>query len=232
MAFHEVRLPDDIERGANGGPRFKTDVFPLNSGREQRNIVWENVRGEWDIGYGLMNMETELAVTHVRQVLKFFMARWGRAYGFRFKDWSDYQIGDPDSPGMAEQLIGLGDDVTTDFQIFKRYTDDGGFTYDRTIRKIVNGSYVVYLDGVAQTEGGGSDYTIDINTGVITFNTAPASTGGSGPGGEEVVAIDCEFDVPVRFEDDHLRITVEQALSGSIPTIAIKELLLDETGDG
>lgn len=230
MTFHEVRLPEDIERGANGGPRFKTDVFPLDSGYEQRNIGWANVRGDWDIGYGLMNMETTLAVTYVRKVLRFFMARWGRAYGFRFKDWSDYEIGSPSSPGTDYQAIGYGDDVTVDFQIYKRYTDDGGYNYDRTIYKIVTGTYYVYKDGVLQTET--TDYTIDVNTGVITFVTAPASTGGSGPSGEEVVQVECEFDVPVRFEDDHLRITVEQAASGSIPQIPIKELRLDSTGDG
>ncbi len=53
--FHEVRMPIDVERGAVGGPGFKTRVLPLESGFEQRNIDWSDTRGEWDLSYGLMN---------------------------------------------------------------------------------------------------------------------------------------------------------------------------------
>jgi len=37
MAFHEVRFPDNISRGARGGPERRTQVVELVSGDEERN---------------------------------------------------------------------------------------------------------------------------------------------------------------------------------------------------
>ena len=40
MAFHEVRFPDDISRGARGGPERRTQIVELASGHEERNASW------------------------------------------------------------------------------------------------------------------------------------------------------------------------------------------------
>jgi hypothetical protein len=32
MSFDDVRLPDNIEKGAVGGPRFQTSIVKLGSG--------------------------------------------------------------------------------------------------------------------------------------------------------------------------------------------------------
>lgn len=210
MAFIEQRLPEDVERGAVGGPGFKTTVITLSSGFEKRNIDWERTRGRWDIGYGLTRR------SQLEEVINHFYVMNGRANGFRFKDWSDFQIGDTDDDS-TRQDIGLGDDSTTEFQVYKRYSV-GPFSYDRVINKLVSGSLTVFLDGVEQTVT--TDYTVDLNTGIITFTTAPASTGGTGSGGEEVVSVICEFDVPVRFESDELPITTEIFSSEAIVSMS------------
>lgn len=211
LAFHDVRLPDDIERGAIGGPMFKTRVLKLESGFEQRNIDWVNTRGEWDISYGMMNMDAAVLQTAVHDVRDFFYARKGRAHGFRFKDWTDFQIGDVANPTTDNQSIGLGDTIQTLFQVFKRYSS-GGFDYDRTIKKLVSGQVVVLLDNVVQVSG----FTIQLNAGTITFTSAP------GAGVNVQVAL--EFDTPVRFDDDHFKITIETFQAGQIPPIPIIEL--------
>lgn len=179
MSFHNVRLPDTVERGATGGPAFNTTILVLSSGYEQRNQNWERSRGRWEIAYG------PDAATQ-QTILAFFYARRGRAFGFRFKDWSDYQI-------LGPQEIGTGDDTTTQFQVFKRYTDTGG-TFDRSVTRLVDTTVQVYLNSVLQVSG----FTIDNNTGVITFLTAPANGVN--------VAVACEFDVPVRFDTDELQV--------------------------
>lgn len=218
--FHEVRLPEDVERGASGGLGFKTRILELESGYEQRNIDWSQTKGEWDLSYGIMQMEdVDAAVTTVTKVRDFFYARYGRTYGFRFRDWSDYKIGDSNQPTIKNQLIGLGDGTRTQFQVFKRYSS-GGFHYDRVIKKLVAGTVNVLLDGVVQ----GAGVTVDNNTGLVTFSVAPAASGGTGPGGEQVVSIACEFDVPVRFKDDYFRVTLQQVHAGSIPAINIREI--------
>ncbi len=207
MAFNETRLPDDVEKGASGGPGFKTSVTVRSSGKEQRNSEWSTTRGEWDIGYGILTKE-DFAV-----VLAVFYAQRGRLDGFRFKDWSDFEL--------ADQQIALGDDTTTVFQIFKRYTF-GAVNFDRDLTRIITGTIVVRLDGVLQTDPG--DYTIDLDTGLITMVVAPASTGGTGPSSEEVLSVECDFEVPVRFDTDTFGITLEVFNAGAIPNLPIVEL--------
>lgn len=197
MAFHETRLPVDIELGAVGGPSFFTTVLELFSGYEQRNINWTKARGRWDIGYGIRE---EADMDSVRD---FFYARRGRAHGFRFKDWTDYEL--------DTQQIGTGDGTETEFQIYKRYSD-GGYYYDRDIKKPVSGTVEVYLNGALQASG----YSVDTTTGVITFDTAP-SIG-------DVVSAACDFDVPVRFDIDQLPVTAHGLQLQSVTGIDIVEL--------
>lgn len=220
MAVHEVRLPEQIEVGAVGGAAFRTLVFTSDTGHEQRDIKWSRTRGQWDISYGILPMDTGAADTAIHDIIDFFHAREGKAHAFRFKDWTDYEIGVPSNPGPSSnhQTIGVGDNSNVTFQIFKRYTS-GGINYDKPIYKLVSGTYFVYVDDVLQTEGGGNDYTIDVDTGIITFNSAP--TGG------QIVAVATEFDFLVRFDTDHLAVSVAQFNAGSIPAIPIVELRLE-----
>lgn len=204
MAFHEVRLPDDVERGAQGGPRFKTTVIILDSGFERRNIDWSQARGAWDVGYGIDD-KTAFSV-----VLTFFRAREGRAHGFRFKDWSDFEL--------ARQSIGVTDTSNTLFQIFKRYTS-GTINYDRTLNKIVSGTVSVWVNNIAIIEGAGaSEYQIDLNTGIITIGATLAAQSGT------LVEAQCEFDVPVRFDNDQISVNMEIFNAGQIPNIQIIEI--------
>ena len=202
--FHDVRLPDNVERGAQGGPRFNTTVTEFASGEEHRNKNWSQTRGQWDLSYGIQD------IIDIGAVQTFFYAREGRAHGFRFKDWSDFNIGLGTSSG---QTIGAGDTVEVAFQVFKRYSDSAN-TFDRTIKKIVSGTVQVFLDTVLQADP--ADYSIDLSTGIVTFTSAP--------GAAAVVSIICEFDVPVRFEQDGLDIQMETAQNGIVPAIPVIEL--------
>jgi len=203
MAFHNVQLPEEVERGAQGGPQFKTTVFTLSSGYEKRNVEWERTRGEWDISYGLDSKANREAV------LAFFYARQGKAHSFRFKDWTDYEIGVA-STGTP-QSIGTGDGTTKKFQIVRKYTS-GGYTFSRYITRPVSGTVKIYLDGVEQTSG----VSVDLTTGVVTFTSAPASG--------KVVGVVCEFDVPVRFDVDKLEMKAYWSGDYELPSITIVEV--------
>lgn len=207
MAFHEVQLATDISRSAVGGPRFKTNILALSSGHEQRNIEWSVTRGEWDIGYSIRS-QADLDI-----LIKFFYAREGRAHGFRFKDWSDFKIGDTDNPTTDNQSIGTGDNSDATWQIFKRYTS-GGINYDRNINKIVTSKIAVLLDDVLKSDPG--DYSINLNTGLITFVSAPGSS--------VDIGVACEFDVPVRFDIDEMRLNIIMVEIGSWPNIPVVEV--------
>ncbi len=182
MSFHEVRFPTDISFGSSGGPEYSTDVVVLSSGFESRNANWQTSRARYNIAHGVKN-ESQLAA-----LIAFFRARKGKAYGFRFKDWSDFK-------GVA-QNIGIGNASQTSFQIVKNY-NSGSSSYIRKINKIVSGSVNVYLNSVLQTSG----YSVNNNTGVITFTAAPAS-------GVSITA-DYDFDVPVRFDTDSLSSSID-----------------------
>ena len=206
MAFHEVRFPDNISRGARGGPERRTQIVELASGDEERNASWANSRRRYDAAYGIRRADDLAAV------VAFFEARNGRLYGFRWKDWGDYKSCLPSgSPAPTDQVIGVGDGTTTAFQLVKAYAS-GSQTWMRTIAKPVAGTVVVALDGVTQALG----WSIDTTTGLVTFATAPAS-------GVTITA-GSEFDVPVRFDTDQLGVTHDIERLGSITSIPLIEV--------
>lgn len=163
MTFYDLRLPENIERGAVGGPGFKTTVLSLSSGFERRNINWARSRGNWNISYGITN-KSELDA-----VINQFYAMSGMAGGFRFKDWSDFQIGDTlGGDTSTAQQIGVGDGINPLYQIFKRYDVSITF-FDRPLSKIVSGTARVFVDGVEQTNMENVFYVVDYTQGTITF---------------------------------------------------------------
>lgn len=222
-----VRLPEEVERGALGGPRFNTSILTLDSGFEKRNKNWIDTRGEWDLGYGLLkkfNTDPADVDIDLDQIINLFYIANGMADSFRFKDFSDFEIGMENGVDLTDpQLIGLGDDTTTVFTVFKRYSFPGATTtHDRFLTKLVGSTVRIYLEGVLQTLT--THYTVDEDRATITMVTPPASTGGSGAGGEEVLAIRCEFDSHVRFNTDGLDINMELFNAGSWPSFPIIEL--------
>ncbi|MBW7922822.1 MAG: DUF2460 domain-containing protein [Rubellimicrobium sp.] len=116
MAFHEVRFPENISRGARGGPERRTQVVELGSGDEERNASWADSRRRYDVSYGIRRADDLAAV------VAFFEARGGRLHGFRFKDWADWKSCLPSgTPAATDQLLGTGDGSTTDFALVKHY---------------------------------------------------------------------------------------------------------------
>ena len=206
MAFHEVRFPDDISRGARGGPERRTQVVELASGDEERNASWADSRRRYDAAYGIRRADDLAAV------VAFFEARNGRLHGFRFRDWADYRSGLPSQlPGPGDQALGTGDGATTVFQLVKRYSS-GAQSWVRSIGKPVAGTVRVALDGIEQ----GSGWSVDTATGLVTFVIAPA------PGVS--ITAGFEFEVPVRFDSDALDVTLDVERLGSITSIPLLEI--------
>jgi uncharacterized protein (TIGR02217 family) len=196
-AFHEVQFPPDISYGAVGGPGWSTSVVTTVSGHERRNANWSQARGRWNVAHGLKRRQ------QVAELIAFFRARRGRAYGFRFKDWTDFHA--------LAQTLGVGDGTTKSFQLVKRYAS-GGEVVTRTITRPVAGTVKVYRDGVLAASG----WSVDVTTGMVTFTTAPASG--------VIVTADFDFDVPARFDTDQMEITIETYQLGSWGQIPVVEI--------
>lgn len=206
MAFHEVRFPDNISRGARGGPERRTQIVELASGAEERNASWANSRRRYDVAYGIRRADDLAAV------VAFFEARNGRLHGFRFKDWADFKSCLPSqTPGPNDQPIGTGNGAATQFQLAKRYTS-GAQSWMRAITKPVAGTVTIALNGATQASG----WSASTATGLITLTTAPAA-------GVAITA-GFEFDVPVRFDTDALDVILDLERLGSITSIPLVEI--------
>jgi uncharacterized protein (TIGR02217 family) len=194
MAFHEVQFPSDI---SSGGPEYSTDVVITAGGHEQRNVNWSAARAKYNVAHGVKTQ------AQLEALIAFFRARKGKAYGFRFKDWTDYEA--------AAQTIGVGDGSTTAFQLVRNYIS-GGVSEARSIAKPVSGSVSIYLDVVQQLSG----WSIDDASGLVTFSSAPSSG--------VVVTADFQFDVPVRFDTDQLSARLEDYGVNSWNDISLVEV--------
>ena len=132
-------------------------------------------------------------------VIAFFHVVKGRAYSFRFQT------------GTIIRRDQLMVEVTpTVWQLVKRYAI-GGFEHVRTITKPVAGTVAVKVGGVPATPSG-----LDHLTGRVTFEPPPSSA----------PAASFEFDVPVRFEADHLPVQAnafDQQVVSQIDLIEVRE---------
>jgi uncharacterized protein (TIGR02217 family) len=239
--FHEVLFPSNISYGSSGGPKFKTTVFTSDSGYEQRNQDWQNVRCEYDVSQAIKDRD------QMAELLDFFMARRGKAFGFRYLDWLDYDLNN--------QQIGVGDGTTTTFQVVKTYVSAQAesaetYTYARTITKLNWGTLEgVTVGGQAITKQAGpynqndpnNYYTVDENTGLITFRFAPAGVIYQKDANGNIVKDSfgnpivqtpaqtimvgyAQFHVPVRFDEDQIDVTQEFWNTSSWPNIKIVEV--------
>ena len=211
MAFHEVRFPAGVSLGSSGGPERRTEIVVLGSGAEERNSRWADSKRSYNAGYGVKG------IADLHAVIQFFEERRGRFHGFRWKDWGDYKSAAPNTTvSPLDQEIGISDGATAAFQLVKIY-GSGFAPWTREIKKPVEGSVVVAVDGVTANP---SDYAVNSATGVVTFLP------GHIPGTDAVVTAGFEFDVPVRFDTDRLELNLSLIEAGDIPSIPIVEIRL------
>lgn len=170
---------------------YSTRLTVVDSGAEQRVSLWSHGRLSFEIGYTANPVDFSV-------IIAFFRARKGRAFGFRFKDWSDYKA--------VNEPIGSG----TSGQLLKTYTDAGGSEV-RRITKPVDGS-VIIKNSLAAT----MTFTLDVTTGLYTI-TSPTSPPYTWSG---------QFDVPVRFDVDKLSFVQDSIGSRTLQSLPIVEVLI------
>ena len=202
--FHEVQFPCPISRGATGGPAFRTRIVEAASGYEWRNADWTAARGQWDVGKPLRKNRP-----YFEAIITFHRRRRGMLHGFRYKDWSDFSV-------TGQTLIASATGGETTVQLIKTYTDTTG-TSIRTIKKPVAGTVQLYKNGSPLASA------VNTVTGVCTFAALSAA---------DLLTGDFEFDVPVRFAQDDLRLQMATFEAGGVPQIGIIEIKLDDDGQG
>jgi uncharacterized protein (TIGR02217 family) len=186
-------------------PGSQPGVTSISSGAEQRNIMWDRQRHGWQVGYGIQDK------ADYESLVAFFYARQGKAYGFRFRDFSDYTAED--------ESVGTGNGTNRVFRLKKNYTS-GAVTYTRTITHPDATSVEVKVDGVVIDP---ANYDLE-DLGIIRFHTGQAPANGLD------VSWSGEFDIPVRFDTDEMNLTLFALASGEIegnalPIIELREQL-------
>ena len=210
--FHDVRLPEEIERGAQGGPMFSTTIMQVDSGQERRNVNWALPLARWDLSYGV-RQAVEAGGNGFAAFRAFFMSRRGRAFGFRFKDWTDFRLQDDPADPLTINFPSQGSAQG----ISKKYAFEGddATAFHRRITHPV-------LDTLRFTR---------TDTGAVVPSTAfewdedEYRLNLVAPGIPSIeVAVTGEFDVPVRFDTDQLVQSVALWNAVENPEVPIVEL--------
>jgi uncharacterized protein (TIGR02217 family) len=199
--FEDVRFPVALGREASVEPSFSTAVVTGAGGGEQRNSDWADARLRFDAGPGVRG-EADLYA-----LIAFFRARRGAAIAFRFEDpFDNSSNGMTGAPGAADQALGAGDGVRTQFALVKNYSGQM-----RRITRPVAGSVLVSVGGVERASG----WTLG-PLGTLSFEEAP--------GAGAAVKAGFRFDVPVRFAEDRLSVSRATFEAGEIPSVPLIEV--------
>jgi uncharacterized protein (TIGR02217 family) len=210
MNFHDIRFPTSLSFGSIGGPERRTEIVSLTNGFEERNTPWEHSKRSYDAGSGLRSPDD------IATLIAFFEARRGQLYGFRWKDWSDFKSCRPSQDLDAmDQDIGRGDGKTLTFQLAKTYYS-GEQSYLRPIKKPVAGTVRIAVAGDPKVEG--LEFTVDADTGIVTFVSPPDI--------DVRITAGFEFDVPVRFNTDRIATSLATFNAGEVPSVPVIEVRL------
>jgi len=186
--------------------QWATDLVVFTSGREQRNQVWERPIRHWVLPYNVLKTAPR------DKLIKLFRRARGRYSIFLFADPNDYEctFTECSITAIAAQV---------NFQLIKSYYVGEAETWDEDKTRIQPSTeYVptIKVDGAAKTEG--VDYTLNDNTGVVTF--------GAAPGVGKVITADYQFYYPVRFELDvytETSLFIDLWNMGELPLIEVIE---------
>lgn len=209
MAFLETpRFPENISYGSSGGPEYNTSVVRFASGHEQRNINWDDAKHSYNVAYGIQDQ------ADFDTLLSFFHVVKGRGHSFRYKDFADCRSSGNYLTTAANTDINIGTaNGANTYQLFKTYAQ-GALSWDRDIKKPVNGTILLAIGGVPKVED--TDFTVDYTTGIVTLTPDPNNGQAITWGGD--------FDVPCRFDLDKLDIVLEgfDASTSNIPVSEIR----------
>jgi uncharacterized protein (TIGR02217 family) len=144
--LEKPRFPSDINYGLVGGPQYQTQILEQFSGWDQANSVWSYPKYQYQLSYSAKDIPI------VEELLNFFHAVKGRAYGFRFQDPNDYKSCSitQEISKTDQKVIGIVDGRNTCFQLAKIYSvgDNDQLATIRPIHKPVLDTVQVAINGI------------------------------------------------------------------------------------
>jgi len=164
-------------------PTFQTRIQRAASGRELRALDYPYPLWQFTLVFDLLRDNPAAGYDELRTLMGFFMLCQGAFGTFLFRDPSDDRV--------AGQQIGVGNASTTVFQLQRSMgttLPGGGFQEPIVAPNMVS---AVYLDGITQSP---ASYSVDPNSGLVTFATAPGS--------EPIISADFSYYFRCRFVTD------------------------------
>jgi uncharacterized protein (TIGR02217 family) len=164
-------------------PTFQTRIQRAASGRELRALDYPYPLWQFTLVFDLLRDNPAAGYDELQTLMGFFMLCQGAFGTFLFRDPSDDQV--------AGQQIGVGNASTTVFQLQRSMgttLPGGGFQEPIVAPNIVS---AVHLNGITQSP---ASYSVDPNTGLVTFVTAPSS--------DLIISADFSYYFRCRFVDD------------------------------
>lgn len=161
-------------------PGFKTRVQKSVDGVEWR--AFDQALPIWTFTLTFNFLRDDAVHGELNILRGFFLAQLGAAVPFLYDDPTDDQI--------LGQVIGVGDGVTTQFQLVRTIgalLGSGGYNEPITAPQQVS---AIYFNGAQVAPG----HTTSLSTGIIAFPSAPAAG--------TVIAVDFSYFFRVRFADD------------------------------
>src|SRR5262249_5183767 len=145
-------------------PTFQTRIQRAVSGRELRALDYPYPLWQFTLVFDFLRDNPAAGHDELRTLMGFFMLCQGAFGTFLFRDPSDDYV--------AGQQIGVGNASASVFQLQRAMGTallGGGFREPIVAPNVVS---AVYLDGITQAP---ATYTIDSQTGLVTFATPPGS---------------------------------------------------------
>ena len=183
------RFPDAVSYNCQESTNFSNTKTVVNSGFVKTNINWDAPLLDFTVSKGLQTPE------QIKELRAFFIATFGGAIGFRFKNWLGYQV------SKNEGSVNGGEELTKTFQLCKKFVLNGSYTAHKAITKPVNASLYsarikpikIYLNDVLVEP---ENYVINYTNGLVTLNDEYLFDS------SDVVSWEGEYDLPVNFRDD------------------------------
>lgn len=167
--------------------------IPANLRNEVRVAVTTQPQWRFEVSYEFLREDPLTSFSELSTIEGFYLARGGNFDSFLL-DLFNFTGNVADHAVTTAPTIQAGDGVTT---VFKLMRNHGGF--QESVDATSATGFSLYVNGTLQ----GSGYTIQANTGYVTFTTAPAAAA--------VITWTGSYFTRVRFADSQLDFNLFQS---------------------
>lgn len=195
LTFVDTNFPSNLTVGLQSNIFFNTvevtTPFAISD-------LFENGVQYGRLQYQFDASQMEIGGAEMAELKEFFIKY--RYKSFRLRDPLEYEV--------ESELFATGDSSTVSFQLYTNYD-----TVQKPITKPVDdANFKIYINAIEQTET--THYSVDYNTGIVTFVSAP---------GVLPLTWDGIFDIHVRFDIDSLQASVTGLRRGNFTGIGMIE---------